>query len=66
MSDRAGPGAQVARENRRHSRAYVEDFRGPTAGREQARRRQIRSVRALSRPCVAAVAMARSAQSEVL
>jgi hypothetical protein len=28
MSDRAGPDAQVARENRRHSRAYVEDFRG--------------------------------------
>jgi hypothetical protein len=60
MSDRAGRGLQVARDdaklgpwaNRRHSRAYVEDFRGRPArpaGREQARRRQIRSVRALVR-----------------
>jgi hypothetical protein len=28
MSDRARPGAQVACENRRHSRDYGEDFRG--------------------------------------
>lgn len=51
MSDRAGRGLQVARENRRHSGAYVEDFRGRAAGREQARRRQIRSVRTLSAWC---------------
>jgi hypothetical protein len=47
MLDRAGPGLQVGRENRRHSDAYVEDFRGRHAGREQARRRQNLSVRAL-------------------
>ena len=47
MPDRAGLGPQVARENRRHSGDYVEDFRGRPVGREQARWHQNRSVGAL-------------------